>query len=216
MRYFEHSRALIRCSAMIVALALTVAPGGAWAAFAPPVEDQPAPEPEPTEPIEIEPPEVEQPEPEVEPIEIRPPTDEQPEPTVEPLPAEAQEPDFEPIPQTFREPTPEERVRGRRMRRAGIGLMTAGGVVSAVGLGLTIAYTVIGDRREEAADPVLAEIERAARGAQAGGITLASGIAVIAAGGIVFSLGNRQLGPQPVARLRVSPTLRGVVVSGQF
>jgi hypothetical protein len=202
----------LQCSVVVVALA--VAPVHARANLAP--EPEPTEEPEPPEELEPIPVEAAP----IEPIPIEPPSTEAPaieptEPTEQP---DLDEPldSFDPYPLAFREPTPEERARGRTMRRTGLGLMAAGGAVGVIGLGLTIAFTIVGDRREAVADPVLTEIERADKVAQVGGVALASGLVVAAAGGIVFSLGNRELQPRPVARLCVSPAIGGVVVSGQF
>ncbi|MFO7562944.1 MAG: hypothetical protein R6X02_09910 [Enhygromyxa sp.] len=225
------------CSAVIAALALTLAPLGARAELAPtqnaeqqggeppepvPVEPEPIevvpPEPEPPEPAPPDPEPLEPEPPDPEPIEIIPPeaAPEVPPPTAEPVEAPPEPSVEELIPQMFRDPTPEERARGQTMRRAGIGIMGAGGVIAVTGFGLTIAYTVIGDRREAVADPVLAEVEQADKVAQVGGILLASGIAAATIGGIIYTRGQRQLEPRPLARLRVSPAFGGLVVSGQF
>lgn len=120
------------------------------------------------------------------------------------------------IPVNVRDPTPIERARGLVLRRTGTGLMAGGGIIAAGGLGLTIAYTVIGDQRQALDTPVLADIEQAAKVAQIGGALLASGIAVIAIGGVIFSRGKRLGQPQPIARIRVTPAFGGLVVSGQF
>jgi hypothetical protein len=130
------------------------------------------------------------------------------EPTAEVQP----EPEAEPE----QAPDPEPRTSSPARRKAGIGLMATGGVLAASGLGVTIAFTVLGDRQQNAADPQLDEIERMNSNAQIGGILLASGIAIVAIGGAVFATRNKKLERRAVARLRVAPTLGGLVVSGQF
>jgi hypothetical protein len=106
--------------------------------------------------------------------------------------------------------------RSRILRRTGTGVMTTGGVIAASGLGVTIAFTVIGDQRSNADDPVLEQVEQANRVAQIGGILLASGLALIAIGGIVYTRAHSAKRERPVARLRMAPTAGGVIVSGQF
>jgi hypothetical protein len=120
------------------------------------------------------------------------------------------------IPVSVRDPTPEERARGQVLRKTGTGLLITGGVAAASGLGLTIAFTVIGDRRQGLSDPVLEDVEQAHRVAQVGGILLASGLAIVAVGGFIFARGKNKMEPQPIARIRVTPAFGGLVVSGQF
>jgi len=201
---------------------LTTVPITASARSTPPELDQPGQPDEPppeAERVEPETPEPEQPIPvEIEPAQPEP-VEIEPEPTPpEPTPPEQPEAGFEDfaIPVTVREPTPEERARGLLLRKTGSGLMIGGGVVAVAGLVTTIAFTAVGDRHQSAEQPVLDDVERANTGAQIGGITLASGIAIVAIGGIVFVRGKRLLEPQRVAHLRVVPALGGVVVSGRF
>ncbi|HVH99763.1 MAG TPA: hypothetical protein VM869_13670 [Enhygromyxa sp.] len=144
------------------------------------------------------------------PVEARAQPPEPPQPEVAPPPPVLD------IPMNVRPPTPEERTRGQRMRRSGTGLLITGGVVAASGLGLTIAYTVIGDRRQALDEPVLEHIQQANTVAQVGGVLLASGLAVIAVGGVLFVRGKKLTGPQPLARIRVTPAFGGLVLSGQF
>ncbi|WP_181197540.1 hypothetical protein [Enhygromyxa salina] len=101
-------------------------------------------------------------------------------------------------------------------RRAGIGLLGAGGVVAGTGFGLTLAYTILGDRRQGAEDPVLADIEELDASARVGGALLAAGIAIVAVGGIIFVISKKKAGPRSGARIRLAPTFGGLVVSGQF
>jgi hypothetical protein len=152
-----------------------------------------------TEP-EVTEPEVMEPEPEPEPEAVVPP------PVVE-------EPSVQ---EGFTEPSPEDRAKGKTMRKAGIGVIATGGVLAAGGLGMTLAFTILGDASQNAEDPVLEDIERHNTMAQVGGILLASGIAVVAIGGIVFARSKKKLEPQPTARVRVAPALGGLVLSGQF
>lgn len=210
----------------ICCLALTLVPRLVWAQHAeppadatqpetplssePPVPPEPPVPAEPMEPVPIEPPPVPAP------------AETPPEPEQPVAPPEATQPPPQPpspaldIPVTVRDPTPEERRRSQILRKTGTGLLVTGGVIAASGLGLTIAYTVIGDRREALENPVLEDIEQANELARVGGILLASGIAAIAIGGVVFSRGKKLGEPQPIARIRVTPSLGGVVLSGQF
>ncbi|WP_217909733.1 hypothetical protein [Pseudenhygromyxa sp. WMMC2535] len=160
-----------------------------------PVEIEPPPEPEPIEP---------EPEPEPEP-EVEPEPEPEPEPEVEP------EPEPEPV-----GPTPEQIAQAKTMRRAGIGLMAAGGVVSLTGLSLTIAFTALGDKAQGAETPVLEDIEKHDSSAKVGGILLASGIAVVAIGGIVFTNAKKKTKSKEEAHVRVTPALGGLVLSGKF
>lgn len=103
--------------------------------------------------------------------------------------------------------------KGPVLRKAGIGLLAAGGVLAVGGLSLTIAYTVRGDLREDLEDPVFADIERMNRISQMGGLVLVSGLAIVGIGGILFVKGKTS---RPVAQLRFTPSLGGLVVSGRF
>ena len=233
------------CSAMTAALVLTLAPVPVNAALAqapepdaePPDADAGAPEPDPDAPE----PDADAPEDQrswEEPVDIVPPEepeDEAPEPGAD-APEDQQPEDEQPAGEPGREdpnlagqdgpsdltevlPDPaleQQRAKAKRMRKAGVGLMASGGAVATTGLGLTIAYTILGDREEEVEEPVPADVQQKADIAQVGGILLASGIAIAAIGGIVLIRGRKQAEARPVARLRVVPALGGVLVTGRF
>lgn len=173
-----------------------------------------APDPEATAPAEPEP-EVTAPEPEVTAPAEPEPEVAQPEPDVA-TPVAAPPPVVGGpygVEEDFRAPTPEERAKGNSMRKAGIGLIATGGVVAAGGLGVTLAFTILGDASQNAEEPVLEDIEGHNAMAQVGGILLASGIAIVAVGGIILSRGKKKLEPQPTtARVRVTPALGGLVM----
>lgn len=123
--------------------------------------------------------------------------------------------------------------------------MVAGGLIAAIGFGVTIAFSVrskslrrdayglaeerqrqdcsrmfpesndcegLGRRLDEARQ----SSDRADTTALAGGMVLAGGIAVVAIGGILHTIGVRKLRPVNEARLRMSPAWGGVVFSGRF
>jgi hypothetical protein len=209
----------------ICCLALTLVPDLARAQSAEPPAD--APQPDPIQPLPPEPAVPPEPVPAMPPEPLEPAVPPEPVPPVAPpeatLPAEPPPPEPPPppspeldIPVNVRDATPEERRRGQILRKTGTGLLVSGGVIAASGLGLTIAYTVIGDRREDLDNPVLEDIQQANEVAQVGGILLASGLAVVAVGGVIFSRGKKLGEPKPLARVRVTPSLGGLVVSGQF
>ena len=58
--------------------------------------------------------------------------------------------------------------------------------------------------------------DRANMTAMAGGLVLIGGVAVVAIGGILHTIGVRKLRPVNEARLRMSPAWGGVTLSGRF
>ncbi len=188
---------------MTAALALMLMPVSVRAEVVQPEPPLEPPPPEPPPPIE--PPPEPQPAPEPQP----PP---QPQP-VEPL-AERPAPAAAAVP--ILGPTPAQIAKLRTMRRAGIGLIATGGVVATTGLGLTIAFTVLGHQEQDADEPVLEDIEQKDSMARVGGIVLASGLAVVAIGGLIFASAKRRAVSLGLARVRVAPAIGGLVVSGRF
>ncbi len=157
------------------------------------------------------------------------PSSEQPDSPEQPASAEPEPAAVEPVapavedseqgfaPEAVPPPSPEQQAQTRTRRKIGLGLMIGGGVVSTAGIGLTLAYTVVGDRLQRAPQPVLADVERANTITQVGGVLLASGIVVVAVGGIIFTkYGHTKAKARPMARVRVAPALGGLVVSGRF
>ena len=132
--------------------------------------------------------------------------------------------------------------RARALRRAGVYTMIGGGTVALTGLVLGIAFTVRGNSKEAEAlgieDQLTNDgctnstssacandqarlrdtsdaIQAANTGARVGGILLLTGAVAGIAGGVIYRVGVRK-GEPPQARLRVSPTLGGAVLSGRF
>ncbi len=204
------------CSAMAAALALALVPIPARARMAPPSETvQPTETPPEMQPEAITPPPLTpppEPEPPAEPI--PPPT---PTPGPTPMPPPAPMP-FVPGPPVIVEgPAPAVQGKYERMRKGGIGLMYSGGLVATTGFGLVLAYTIVGDQHQRREMPIVVEIERSDELARIGGALLASGLAVVAIGGIVFARANRVPAASGAeARVRVLPGLGGVVVAGEF
>ncbi|KIG16173.1 hypothetical protein DB30_04891 [Enhygromyxa salina] len=98
-----------------------------------------------------------------------------------------------------------------------MGLLITGGVVATTGMGMTIAFTILGDQLQEREDPAIADIEQRDDMARIGGVLLVSGLAFVAAGGIVFASAARRKGlTRTEARIRIAPAVGGVLVSGQF
>jgi len=95
----------------------------------------------------------------------------------------------------------------KRLKRIGGGVMIGGGIVAAAGLGLTIGFTAKVNKLENEYAPI-EDVDSADRLATVGGILIASGLALVAVGGIVHRRGSK--------RLEVSPALGGVVFSGRF
>jgi hypothetical protein len=139
-----------------------------------------------------------------------------PAPTPEPAPEPVPEPPPAPPPPAIEGPTPAELTKVRTMRRASVGLMATGGSVATVGLGVTIAFTVLVRQEQNAQAPRVENIERSDSVARVGGILLASGIAVVAVGGILFSSARKKAESLTTARIRVAPTIGGLAVSGRF
>jgi hypothetical protein len=141
-----------------------------------------------------------------------------PEPAVVPEPTP--EPDAPPIEGPQPAPVgPEQLTKIKGQRNAGIAVMATGGVFAATGFGMTFAFTLLGDRAEGEEQPELEDIERNNTLAQVGGVALATGVALVAVGGILFANANRkaeQRKLETMARVRVVPSVGGLVVSGQF
>jgi outer membrane biosynthesis protein TonB len=181
---------------VLVPVAVNAEPPSESGVF-PPV-DIPTPPPRPAPPPEPAPPPGPPPDPAPEP----PP----PDPSAAPV-------EGPPAPQAL---SPEQRRKIQAQRWAGIGVKAVGGIVTATGLGITAAFTVVGDAAQNAEEPVTAEVERADALARVGGILIASGAALTAVGGFIFVNAERKLKEGAVARVRVAPALGGLVVSGQF
>jgi outer membrane biosynthesis protein TonB len=182
---------------MVAALALVLAPVAARAAAS-----EPAPGAQPRdvfEPIDIPPPPA-LPKPEPPP---------EPEPVVEPEP--------EPVEPPVEGPKvldPAHLAKIAAQRKAGIGVMAAGGAVALAGFGMTLTFTILGDKAQDMDEPVMADIEKNDSMARVGGILLASGVALVAVGGILFANANKKA--EQMARIRVLPAFGGVVLSGRF
>lgn len=103
--------------------------------------------------------------------------------------------------------TPQQIAAAKRLKVIGGGVMVGGGVVAAAGLGLTIGFT--SKVNKLTADmAAVEEIDKASTLSNIGGVLIASGIAILAVGGIIHRRGSK--------RLEVQPTLGGVVLSGRF
>jgi hypothetical protein len=139
-----------------------------------------------------------------------------PAPAPEPAPEPQPEPRPEPPPPAIEGPTPAELTKVRTTRRASIGLMATGGSVAVVGLGVTIAFTFLAHHEQNARAPRVEDIEHSDAAARVGGILLASGIAVVAVGGILFVSARKKAESLATARIRVTPTIGGLAVSGRF
>ncbi|PRP94335.1 hypothetical protein [Enhygromyxa salina] len=197
--------------ALTVAVALVLAPVTVSAATPPSgdeVELGDAPEPADAEQSVVAEPAGEPPEPEVD--------------SAEPVEESVAEPETEPEIGSEIGPTivlaPDPGPDLETMRKVGIGLLAGGGVVATTGLGLTITFTVLGDRLQESADqPAIERIEQRDAMARVGGVLLASGLAFVAVGGVVLSTAIRRgARSRTEARVRVAPALGGLVISGRF
>lgn len=134
--------------------------------------------------------------------------------------------------------------KANKMRKSGSATMIAGGAIAVVGFGLTLGFTLRGNKAENdlvdaedryqkedcsrmdsgQCDQLTAErdaIRDKITGSDnltkiAGGV-LAAGLIIAAAGGIVFRLGMKRINTaNETARLRVSPTFGGLSLSGRF
>ena len=177
-----------------------------------------------------------------------PPTD----PNLAPPPPDAPPPDAPPPPDVVGPtpppapldiPGPVDPVGGEKLRKGGIGTMLGGGVLAALGFGMTLAFTIQGRKRQD--ELVLAEDQRqkddcsrdgskactalatqikdlnsqmdsANRNTQVGGAIMLTGFVVMAVGGLVYRMGIRKLQGPALGRVKVSPSLGGVVLSGRF
>jgi hypothetical protein len=184
----------------------------------PPAEPQPPGEPTPPAPPELAPP---------------------PEPPPTPAivgPAPPPSPELPP-------PGPTDPVGGEKLRKAGVGTMIGGGVLAALGFGLTLAFTIQGHKRHDELasaeddrqrmdcsrmgsktctqlatqiDDLGKQIDSANTNGQIGGATMLTGFLVMAVGGLVYRMGIRKLQPPALGRVKLSPSLGGVVISGRF
>lgn len=172
------------------------------------------------------------------PAEAAPPAE--PEPPAEP-PVAAPGP--EPAPAAPAPTPPADTRKAKELRNAGIGTMIAGGVVSLVGFGMTIGYTVKGtgyekelitaednyqkddcsrkpsskcDDLEAKRDDIRNGIEKTNDMTRISGGLLAGGLLVIAVGGILYRIGVKRMTNADIARVRISPTIGGLSISGRF
>jgi len=134
-------------------------------------------------------------------------------------------------------------VGGTRLRNGGIGTMIGGGVLAVLGFGLTLAFTLQGRKRHDELASVEDERQRqdcsrmgsktctqlatqisdlgqqvddANRNGQIGGAIMLTGFVAMAIGGLVYRTGMRKLQPPALGRLKLSPSLGGLVLSGRF
>lgn len=219
------------CSAMSAALALVLALAPVTASAGAPSPDAVPPSPDAVAPTEqpetvlptkepaADPPAAEPgAEPEMfQPVDIpAPPPPEPAPPLPEPVPPPEAAPPPEPVP-PVEGPSAEQRTSIQTQRKAGLGVMgVAGGVLTAVGLGMTLTFTILGDAAQSVDEPVTKDVEHNDSLARVGGILIASGAALAAAGGIVFTNAERKANGGSVARVRVVPAIGGVVLSGRF
>lgn len=209
----------------------------------PPADDTRAPSQEtPTEAQPLPPwqPTAEQP---AQPAEQPPPTEQPPPSDVQtPLTGEG----AAPAPAAAPEPPPAapvDTVKANKLRRAGSAVMITGGAVALAGFAMTLAFTLRGNKFEKdlitiegnyatencsrgggkGCDALTAQRQETRDGildsdryAKISGGILAAGILVAAIGGIVYRRGMKQLGTAQTARLRLSPTLGGLSLSGRF
>jgi hypothetical protein len=213
MRNPDGARVRVCGWCMATALVLVLAPVGAIAGPPNPDAEQPvSPDADPVPPPETPP---VAPDGIFEPIDIPAPP-EQPKP--EPPPAPTVEP-ASPVEVPQAPADPEQLEKIQRQRKAGIAVMAAGGAVAATGFGLTLAFTLLGDRAQRVDEPEVEDIERNDSLAQAGGIVLASGVALVVVGGILFANANKKAEKrkyEATSRVRLVPAVGGLVLSGQF
>ena len=154
-----------------------------------------------------------------EPVATEPAPEPAPEPTPEPVAAPEPEPAPVEGPKPADEPPPATG-KIKTQRSAGIGVMATGGAMALAGIALTLAFTVSGDKEQNKDEPDDTLIEQADKNARIGGVLVASGIAVIAIGGIVFANAAKKQRMGTTARVRVTPavgpTVGGLVLSGRF
>jgi hypothetical protein len=121
--------------------------------------------------------------------------------------------------------------------------MIGGGVLAAIGAGLTIAFTIQGRKRHDELasaeddrqrqdcsrmtsksctqlatkiDDLNGQLTDANKRTQITGAMMLTGFVVVAVGGLVYRMGIRKLQPPALGRVKLSPTLGGLVLSGRF
>lgn len=201
-------RAFSWCSAMTALMALALVPVTAKARFEPPSDQM-----QPTQPII--------PEPAPPPVPIpAPPPESPPEPAPPPEPIPSPPPPAPVVVVEMQEvegPATAAQRNAVAMQKAGIGLMTSGGLVATTGFAMVLTFTIIGDQQQDEEEPVIEQIEESDSVARIGGALLASGLAVVAIGGITLARGKaKAVKSSSQARVRVLPALGGVVLSGEF
>lgn len=140
-------------------------------------------------------------------------------------------------------PVAHDTTRGNQLRVAGIGTMAGGGVVSLLGFALTLAGTIQGRKRHDELagaederqrqdcsrttsksctqlatqiDDLNDKLTSSNKLTQIGGFTMLTGFVVIAAGGLVYRIGIRKLQPPAMSRIKLTPSIGGLVLSGRF
>src|SRR5690606_7827260 len=134
--------------------------------------------------------------------------------------APASEPEPEPMPDPEAElaappiegPPPADQAKIKTQRKAGIGLMAAGGGLALGGFAVTLAFTILGDKAENEEQPDLSVIESHDKAARVGGIILASGLLFVAIGGVVLSNAKKKAAASETARVQVIPTVGGLAL----
>ena len=145
-------------------------------------------------------------------------------PVVEAAPAPEPEPESTPTdvaPAEGPAPAPvmtAEVAKIQKQRKAGIGVMAAGGVIALAGFGVTLAFTVLGDKEQRAEIPDYDVVDKHDANAKIGGVLLATGLGIIGIGGIVFVNAKKKKAryDERMETVRLAPTPQGVVLSGRF
>lgn len=150
----------------------------------------------------------------------------------------------EPPPPAEPPPAPIDIAKATSMRKAGTATMIAGGVVALGGFAVTLAFTLKGTKAENdlvaaegnyqidncsstksskcdglkaERDQIRDQIDSADNTARIGGGILLGGLLVTAIGGIIYRVGMKRLSAgDNLSRVRVSPTLGGLSLSGRF
>ncbi|MEZ4454609.1 MAG: hypothetical protein R3B09_34475 [Nannocystaceae bacterium] len=201
---------------------------------APPTGADGTPDEPPTEPIEA----PEQPEP---PATPEPPAPE-PEPAPEATPAPTP-PAVGPTPPPTPEPTVKDIEKAQKLRKGGIYTMATGGGVALIGLGMMVGYTIQGRRigedllgiqenisRKDCAYKSSSECDALKASAadtqsrkdnanltgQVSGAIFGAGLLVVALGGVAYRQGIKKMKRVDFARVRVTPTWGGAMITGRF